>query len=138
MKDKITLEEYCDFTGLSEEDVVDAAVRQYLHNQNIAKCQICGKLFSQHRRNEKYCDSPNPEFEGRSCWRMRDTIRAKKNRNKNEAALISSRIYNRVRGREGLDGPALIDFKTQNGIMKNKEYTEYLDWLRKKDVETRK
>lgn len=101
------------------------------------QCKLCGRWFTPVvRSDEQYCSFPNEKYGGKPCKVAYKRI-AQYERGKQEHLKLPKLIYNRLRSQG--DSSAVKQFMAERTQMKEAlSKDEYIEWLRKKDKETRR
>ena len=115
----------------------------------LLKCELCGRYFApKSRSDEKYCDFYNKEYPNKTCKEAAKIINLQKRNHTNDNTKLSKKIYNRLRARaerSGLesDRSALYAFQAEKDAIKQdiasgkSSEADLLEWLKRKDIETK-
>lgn len=111
------------------------------NNITIHRCKLCGKLFiPENRTDELYCQFPNEDYKSRPCREVYKQLAKDKYNKNSEVIQLNKRIYNRLIKRS--PGEAR-DYREARDKIREKQTRgeltkeDYLEWLRKMDIETR-
>ena len=131
-------------------DELDEFLRHATKHIAINKCQNCGRYFAAYKRSDAlYCDEPAPQNLNKTCKEFASQYLSYKRLKSDPIRYLHRKVYQQKEKR-AMRNPNLekyrIDFENfkieskkkkkavKNGILKEKEYLEWLNKEKAKEV----